>query len=114
MFGKSSPKHASGIGETVVNSLIINVIVPVRFAYARFTGDDDMQEDAMTLLERLPYEDNKTTRLFTGSVFPCRSAYDSQSQIELMEHFCTQKRCLKCSIGEKIVRERRARPPNPE
>ena len=112
MFGKSSPKHASGVGETVINSLIINVVVPVRFAYARFTGDDDMQEDALALLERVPYEDNKTTRLFVGSAFPCRSAYDSQAQIELMEYFCTQKRCLKCSIGEKIVRER-ARPPNP-
>lgn len=112
MFGKSSPKYASGVGETVINSLIINVVVPVRFAYARFTGDDDMQEDALALLERVPYEDNKTTRLFVGSAFPCRSAYDSQAQIELMEYFCTQKRCLKCSIGEKIVRER-ARPPNP-
>lgn len=112
MFGKSSPKHASGVGETVINSLIINVVVPVRFAYARFTGDDDMQENALALLERVPYEDNKTTRLFVGSAFPCRSAYDSQAQIELMEYFCTQKRCLKCSIGEKIVRER-ARPPNP-
>lgn len=112
MFGKSSPKHASGVGETVINSLIINVVVPVRFAYARFTGDDDMQEDALALLERVPYEDNKTTRLFVDSAFPCRSAYDSQAQIELMEYFCTQKRCLKCSIGEKIVRER-ARPPNP-
>jgi hypothetical protein len=112
MFGKSSPKHASGVGETVMNSLIINVIVPVRFAYARFTGDEDMQEDALALLERVPYEDNKTTRLFAGSMFPCRSAYDSQAQIELMEYFCTQKRCLKCSVGEKIIRER-ARSPDP-
>lgn len=112
MFGKSSPKHASGIGDTVVNSLIVNVIVPIRFAYARFTGDDGMQEGAMTLLERVPYEDNKTTRLFAGSAFPCRSAYDSQAQIELMDHYCTQKRCLECSIGEKIVRNRGGQSPN--
>lgn len=113
MFGKESPKHASGVGESVVNSLIINVVVPIRFAYARFTGDDAMQEDALSLLERVSYEDNKITRLFADSAFPCRSAYDSQAQIELMEYFCTQKRCLNCSIGEKIVREMGARPPNP-
>lgn len=112
MFGKSSPKHASGMGETVVNSLIINVVVPVRFAYARFTGDDDLQEDALGLLERVPYEDNKVTRLFADSAFPCRSAYDSQAQIELMESFCTPKRCLKCSIGEKIVRKKSECPQN--
>lgn len=103
MFGKESPKHASGVGVTVVNSLIINVVVPIRFTYARFTGDDAMQEDTLELLERLPYENNKTTRVFKGSSLPCRSAYDSQAQIELMDHLCTPKRCLKCSIGGKIV-----------
>jgi len=113
MFGKNSPKHASGMGETVVNSLIINVVVPVRFAYARFTGDDDLQEDALGLLERVPYEDNKVTRLFTDSAFPCRSAYDSQAQIEQMECFCTPKQCLKCAIGEKIVRKMNESPLHP-
>lgn len=112
MFGKESPKHPSGIGELVVESLIINVVVPVRFAYARFTGDENMQENALGLLERVPYEVNKVTRLFIDSAFPCRSAYDSQAQIELMGQFCTQKRCLKCSIGEKIVRGKGVLPPN--
>lgn len=104
MFGKSSPKHASGMGEALVNSLIINVVVPIRFAYARFTGDEAMQEDALSLLERVPYENNKVTRLFSSSSFPCWSAYDSQAQIEQMNHYCMQKQCLKCSVGEKIVR----------
>jgi hypothetical protein len=104
MFGKESPRHASGMGESTVNLLFINVIAPLRFHYARFTGDDAMQEEALALLERTPYEDNKTTRIFADSVFPCGSAYDSQAQIELMDRYCSQKRCLTCSIGEKIVR----------
>lgn len=104
MFGKSSPKHAFGMGVSVVNSLIINVIVPIRFAYARFMGDDGLQEDAIGLLERVPYEDNKITRFFSSSPFPCGSAYDSQAQIEQMNYYCMRKRCLKCSVGEKIVR----------
>lgn len=106
MFGKESPKHASGMGDSIVNSLIVNVVAPIRFSYARFSGDDDMQEDALALLERVPYENNKTTRLFSDSVFPCGSAYDSQAQLELMDHYCSQKRCLSCSIGERIIRVR--------
>ena len=104
MFGKESPKHASGMGDSIINSLIVNVVVPIRFSYARFSGDDDMQEEALALLERVPYEDNKTTRLFSDSAFPCLSAYDSQAQLELMDRYCSQKRCLTCSIGERIVR----------
>lgn len=106
-FGKVSPQHASGMGISTVNSLIINVIVPLRFAYARFSGDEQMQEDALSLLEGADYEDNKTTRVFAESAFPHRSAYDSQAQIELFDQYCSKKRCLQCGVGEKIVREKR-------
>lgn len=108
MLGKVSPKHASGMGNAIVNSLIVNVVVPIRFSYARFSGDDGMQEDALALLERIPYENNKTTRLFSGSAFSSKSAYDSQAQLELMDRYCSQKRCLTCSVGERIVRARGA------
>lgn len=105
-FGKNAPKHASGMGITIANTLIINVVVPLRFAYARFMGDEQMQEDALSLLDCIDYEDNKTTRIFAESAFPQRSAHDSQAQLELMECYCSQKQCLKCAIGEKIVRAR--------
>lgn len=103
-FGKPTEQHPSGMGNTIVNSLIINTVVPIRFYYARFSGDEPMQEDALSILESVEYEDNKTTRIFADSSFPQRSAYDSQAQIELMDRCCSQKRCLTCSIGEKIVR----------
>lgn len=103
-FGKQTSQHASGMGTSIVNSLIINTVVPIRFFYARFNGDESMQEEALVLLEHIEYEDNKTTRIFADSAFPCRSAYDSQAQIELFNRYCSQKRCLGCSVGEKIVR----------
>ena len=103
-FGKESPPHASGMGVSTANSLIINVVTPIRFAYARFIGDETLQEDALELLEHVEYEDNKTTRVFAESAFLRRSAYDSQAQLELFDQYCSRKRCLQCSIGEKIVR----------
>lgn len=103
-LGKETEEHASGLGRSTADLLIINTIVPMRFCYARFFGDDAMQEEALALLERVGYEDNKTTRIFADTGFPCGSAYDSQAQMELMEHYCERKRCLECSIGEKIVR----------
>ena len=103
-LGKPTEKHASGLGHSTADLLIINTVVPLRFCYAHFFGDNDMQDNALTLLERVGYENNKTTRVFTKSAFPCKSAYDSQAQMEQMEHYCERKRCLCCSIGEKIVR----------
>ena len=103
-FGKESSCHASGMGMAITNSLIINAVVPIRFAYARFSGDEPMQEDALELLEHIEYEGNKTTRVFEGNPFPNRSAYDSQAQIELFDQYCSRKRCLQCAVGVKIVR----------
>ena len=111
-FGKPTLEHASGLGASTIDSLVINTVVPLRFSYARFIGDEDMQEEAVSLLERISYEDNKTTRVFSRSAFPCASAYDSQAQIELLDRYCSQKSCLRCAIGESVVREIRARPPN--
>lgn len=111
-FGKATANHASGLGNSTVDSLIINTVVPLRFAYERFSGDENLQEEAIALLERVSYEDNKTTRLFEDSAFPCANAYDSQAQIELMGRYCSQKLCLSCAIGEAVVREIQARPPN--
>lgn len=103
-LGKQTVEHASGIGAATADLLIINTVVPLRLCYARFTGNDAMQEGALSLLEEVRYEDNVKTRVFADSGFPCRSAYDSQAQLELMDHYCLRKRCLQCSIGEKIVR----------
>lgn len=105
-LGKPAVEHPSGLGRSSIDLLIINTVVPLRFCYARFFGDDNMQEDALALLERVGYENNKTTRVFENSNFPCGSAYDSQAQMELMEHYCERKRCLACGVGEKIVRDR--------
>lgn len=104
-FGKETVRHSSGLGSTTVDSLIVNTVVPIRFGYARFSGDEAMLEDALELLERVGYEDNSVTRIFSDSSFPCGSAYDSQAQIELMNHYCSKKQCLRCAIGEKVVRK---------
>ena len=64
----------------------------------------EKQEESLELLKQVGYENNKITRVFAGSAFPCENAYDSQAQMELMEHYCERKQCLNCSIGEQIVR----------
>ena len=103
-LGKFTEEHASGLGRSTADLLIINTVVPLRFFYANFFYDANMQEESLELLKQVGYENNKITRVFAGSAFPCENAYDSQAQMELMEHYCERKQCLNCSIGEQIVR----------
>jgi len=105
-FGKETIlPHGIAMGGSSVDSLIVNVIVPVLFAYYRFSGIQNKLESTVAMLEQLPFEDNKIARFFRDTPFPQETALDSQALIELLQRFCKEKRCIDCSVGEYIVRK---------
>jgi len=104
-FGKKTIlKHSVCLGDTAASLLIINTVVPFRFAHHRFFGNETQLERTLALLEELPFENNKRTREFAQTPFPQQNAMDSQALLELSQYYCSPKRCLECAIGERIVR----------
>lgn len=102
-FGKETNKHASNIGKNASNLLIINTIIPLKFTYASFTGNDAMQSECLTLLESAMAEDNHITRLFKQHDFSIKSALYSQALLELFSTYCKGHRCHACPIGQYVV-----------
>lgn len=103
-FGRDGPVHSCQIGQNTVNLLIINTVVPVKLAYASFRGDERIEEQAFTLLEKAPFENNVVTRRFVQAGFPDDSALYSQAMLELYKFYCTPKQCLRCDIGCAILK----------
>ena len=62
LFGKPTAQHPSGMGASIVNSLIINTVIPIRFFYARFNGDEQAQEDSLALLEQIGQQNDENFR----------------------------------------------------
>ena len=110
-FGKSSPHHSCQIGEQTVALLAINTVVPIRLAYATFHGDNAMKEDVFLLLEKVGFENNVITRQYVEAGFPNGSALHSQGILELHQHYCTPKQCLRCDIGCMILRRESSKKP---
>lgn len=105
-FGKETMlTHSVSLGSTAVNLLLINTVIPVLFAFHRFSGNEHNMEKTVQMLDKLSFEDNIYTRIYKGTPFPRKTAFDSQALIELWEHYCKEKRCLECAVGESIVRE---------
>lgn len=104
-FGKTTEPHGVMLGDAAINSLLINTVVPYLFSYYRFSGKEYMQERPVALLEQLAFEDNLLTRIFRQTSFPQESALDSQALIELQNNYCKKKRCIECTVGEKIIRK---------
>ena len=91
------------IGKTLINSIIINTIVPFMYLYGSYKDDMDYKEKALDILEDLPAEENKITRFFSDKI-RLNSAADTQGIIHCHNNYCLKKRCLDCGIGIHILK----------
>ncbi|ARK11233.1 DUF2851 family protein [Fibrella sp. ES10-3-2-2] len=103
-FGNAANKVSSSLGGATAEGLLVNTAAPLVAAYARHKDVPDLLDRAVSLLEQLPAEDNRITRLWDVIGLNVRNAFDSQAAIELYNEFCTPKRCLSCQIGIALVR----------
>ncbi|GAA4304935.1 DUF2851 family protein [Nibribacter koreensis] len=108
--GKKSKQTFSRVGEESIQNLLINVVAPLYIAYSRRTGDYLYQDKAISLLEQIPKENNKITRLYSSLGFQHKSAADSQALIGLYQRYCQPKKCLNCVVGHRLMKQHLTRP----
>ncbi len=101
-FGKPGG-NGGKLGNTSFVNLLINVVVPMLMAYARYTGSMDRQQQAIKLLKQLPAEHNQILSYWKDCGFAVSSAFDSQALIELNNQYCIHKKCLQCEIGKTLL-----------
>ncbi|MFT4521899.1 MAG: hypothetical protein ACI8ZN_000838 [Bacteroidia bacterium] len=99
---KPSAKH---LGETTVLSLIINAVVPVKYAYFQQHDDGEKLESLLDAMSALPPEINAITKVMNGVGFSQSSAIDSQGILQLKNNYCNLKKCLQCSLGHRLLRK---------
>ncbi|MBO6515269.1 MAG: DUF2851 family protein [Bacteroidia bacterium] len=103
-FGETTEKRRKTIGNTTIDLILINAVVPVLFCYAQHTSDLSLQDKLLSLLEEVKAENNKTTRYFRSLDFSISNAIHSQGALHLKNKFCTFKNCLQCQIGHHILK----------
>lgn len=105
-FGETSAPSDKVLRKSSLNLLIINSVSPLLFAYGRQIMDEKMTERAFNLLETLPAETNYITRCWERAGIKATSAADSQALIQLRQHYCDRKDCLRCRFGTEYLRNR--------
>jgi len=88
----------------MIYSLLINTIIPILFAYGHHMGETKCKDRAMLWLEQISAEHNCITNGFTLLGIENKNAFDSQALIQLKNEYCNQKRCLECTVGNKLLR----------
>jgi hypothetical protein len=88
----------------MIDNVIINAIVPVLFAYGLYHKEEKYKNKAVLWLEELPPEANVITKGFAGLKLSNQSAFDSQSFIELKTQYCDGRHCLRCAVGNALLK----------
>ena len=103
-FNKISEENKPKVlGDTAINNLIINTIVPMLFVYGDLHLDQSMKDRALQLLEELPPESNQIIRKWEELGIQGRSAFETQALLQLKNSYCVNKKCLNCQLGARII-----------
>jgi hypothetical protein len=82
---------------------LINVIVPIKFAYQKQFDIYD-EDEIVALIESVKPEKNRVISTFQKVNIIAKNALDSQAIIHLNDNYCTKKRCLDCDIAHFILK----------
>ena len=96
---KSTPKKLT---KAFINLLIINTIVPIKFAYNKFNRHTS-QEDVLEIMRTIPMEHNSIVDKFHSIYAFEKTALDSQALIQLKQQYCSKNKCLQCAIGSALL-----------
>ncbi|MDP2089909.1 MAG: DUF2851 family protein [Flavobacteriaceae bacterium] len=103
-FGKESKSNKKRISKAFVDTLMINTVIPLKFAYSTKKGTE-LIEHLLELMESVKAEKNAIIDKFSQFGIIAVNAIQTQSMLELKNEYCLKIRCLDCSIGNEILRK---------
>ena len=102
-FNRTVKEHTFGMGDSSVESIIINAVVPLLAAYGKYKDEQAFMDRALDILQQLPAEKNTILKRWADSRIVVNNAFDSQGLIELFNNFCLKRKCLECNTGASLI-----------
>ena len=106
VFGSSSKKRIKKTSSSFADLLIINVILPIRYAYAKYHNKNETNV-LEELIGAIKPEKNRIIEMYKVMGVSVDSALGSQGLLELKSNYCDKKRCLSCSIGLQLMQTKK-------
>ncbi len=94
------------MGSSSVDILLINTVIPYKYAYALHKNNPLAAEQAMGLMERIAPENNTIIRQWRVLGQAVRNAADTQALLHLYQNYCQHHECINCEVGYAIFNDR--------
>lgn len=94
------------IGKSSVDILLINTVIPYKYAYAIHQTNAVKAEQVLRLMEKIPAENNTIVRQWRVLGQEVKNAADTQALLHLYQNYCQHHECINCEVGYKIFENR--------
>jgi hypothetical protein len=103
-FDKESPKKKKPLSKSFIDLIVMNTIIPLQFAYAKSQGKE-ISEDLISLLNEVAPEKNAIIDKFSFFGIKAKSAFETQSLLQLKNEYCNKSKCLECAVGMELLKK---------
>lgn len=103
-FGHESGATPCRLSRASAELLMVNVAAPYLYALASRHGSCEMAEAARDLLTSLPAERNRIIVQWGETGICAENAYESQALLHLKKEYCDRNGCLRCRLGNSLLR----------
>lgn len=101
-FTKSSKASTKKLTQSFIDLIIINTILPIKFAHAKHQGKFN-HETILEIACQIPNEQNSIIEKFNSVQPMATTSMQSQALIQLKTNYCDKNRCLQCAVGNVLI-----------
>lgn len=94
------------MGKSSIDILLINTVIPYKYAYAQYKNNPAQAEAALRLMEKIAPENNTVVRQWRVLGQQIQNAADTQALLHLYQNYCQHHECINCEVGYKIFQDR--------
>lgn len=103
-FGKISPVESQKLlSKDFIDLIIINAILPIKYFYQK-NHNPEIVDDIFEFYKQLKSEKNSVLEEWKTLGVKFENALKTQAFLYQYKTFCTQKKCLNCSIGFQLLK----------
>jgi len=97
------------MGRSSIDILLINTVIPYKYAYAMLHNNPRKAEEAAALIEQIAPENNAIVRQWRVLGQTIHNAADTQALLHLYQNYCQHHECINCEVGYQIFQDRQLR-----
>ena len=105
LFAMNIETGIAPLGRSSINILLINTVLPYKYAYALKRNRTEQAEEMLALMEQIAPENNTIIRQWRVLGQQINNAADTQALLHLYQNYCQHHECINCEVGYKIFEQ---------